>query len=175
MIFTTNSKYHQISHKINTLRKIQNFPHDLISRFYLPKNSWKHSTNEKFPHVHFAWLVYGKKQPSCALFLIYEHGRKNKWQPTDKVQVKPHSTMRSSRPSLSEEFNSSFDAILRLKNNYTMMKGVKMQESIILMVSCHYVKKRWVPSTGLVSLLTQCPSKTRNNSVEFNSLKKLIF
>ena len=50
--------------------------------------------------------------------------------------------MRSSRPSLSEELNSSFDAILRLKNNYTIMKGVKMQESIILMVSYHYVKKR---------------------------------
>ena len=46
-----------------------------------------------------------------------------------------------------------------------------MLESIILMASCHYVKKRWVPSTGLVSLLTKCASKTQNNSLEFDSLK----
>ena len=43
-------KYHEISQKIYTSRKVQNFPHDLISWYDPPEIPRKYSTNFKLSH-----------------------------------------------------------------------------------------------------------------------------
>ena len=176
-VIVINSRKQTIGYFLSKIVKLKFRKYSLVSLFTimsptLPITSkWR---NTSYIHMTTLWDWSMEKRALLCIFLIYKHGRKTKWQPTDMVQVKPHSIMRSSRPSLSEELNASFDAIERLKNDYIMMKGVKMQKSIILMESCHYVKTRWVPSTGLVSLQTKCASKSQNNSLELDSLKKLI-